>query len=621
MRDKSFSFKFNEPAIIAFMTGFSLALFMLFFGYQRYLLFKAQQDRLLENKLRNIEDRIEAALSNSLSATKTLSLFVTQYNGEQHFEIIAPQILQTHVYIDAIELVKSGVITHIYPLLGNEKAIGYNILTDSLRNLEALRTIERRELFFAGPFDLKQGYKAIVGRLPIFVDNRFCGFAAVIIKFSTFLDLAGLRSDNDPDFIYQLSKVDPNTDEEIFHLPNPEAFKNNSHYLSLNVREGNWKIYVKQKKSQLQLWMTPIIIIGLFVIVFSSLMAYSMAKQPIKLRQVVEEKTQEIRESEEKFRTLVESTQVGVFIEQNNKLIYMNPGFERIFGFSKKDLVNRNSFYDLLRTDTNEHSGNRIMLSSSSSSIVLKATRSDNEQIFIEAILSEIVFNKQPALMGTLVDITARVEHDVRVNKAVIEAQENERRQIGMELHDNVLQIMAASMLNIDYLQMKFKDNEDVFSTTASIKNYLNESIDEVRRLSHQLTPSVASGETLKDKIDTLLNNMGKSGNLHITTRVHDFIPPLSDEVQVGLYRILQEQLNNINKHSKATDISVQIRLENDQVILQIRDNGIGFNPQLPKSGIGLENIKRRARALGGETKIISSPGNGCEVLVNVPLS
>lgn len=621
MRAKLSFFKFNEPAFIAVITGLLLSVFMVFFGYQRYLLFKAQQDRLLENKLQNIEDRIEAALRNSLSATKTLSLFITQNKGEESFEIIAPQILQTHVYIDAIELVRSGVITHVYPLQGNEKAIGYNILADTLRNLEALRAIERRQLFFAGPIDLKQGYKAIVGRLPIFIDNRFWGFAAVIIKLSTFLEVAGLNSNNDPDFIYQLSKADPNTGEEIFYLPQPEEFKSKSDHLSMNVKEGNWTIYVKQKKSQLFRWMAPIVIIGLLITLVSSLLAYSMAKQPIRLRKLVEEKTHEISESEEKFRTLVESTQAGVFIEQNNKLIYINPGFERIFGYSKNDLVEKNSIHYLLNAQNNGNVQNKLLLSASSSPIVLRATRFDHEQIFIEAILSDIIFNKQPALMGTFVDITSRVERDVRVNKAVIEAQENERRQMGMELHDNVLQIMAASMLNIDYLQKKFKDNEDIFSATTSIKKYLNESIDEVRRLSHQLTPSISSGITLKDKIDTLISTMNKPGNLNITTHVHDFTPPLRNEIQVGLYRILQEQLNNIIKHSKATDISIHVVFENKNVILQIQDNGIGFNTQLPKTGIGLENIKRRALALGGEIKIISSPGNGCGVLVHIPLS
>jgi PAS domain S-box-containing protein len=594
---------------------------MIFFAYQRYLLYKAQQDRLLENKLKNIEDRIDGVLRNSLSATKTLSLFITQNTSEQSFGIIAPQILQTHVYIDAVQLVRSGVITHVYPLQGNETALGYNILSDTLRNLEALRAIERRQLFFAGPLDLKQGYKAIVGRLPIFTDNKFWGFAAVIIKLSTFLEAAGLNSNNDPDFIYQLSKADPNTGEEIFYLPKAEEFKTTSDYLSMNVREGNWKIYVKQKKSQLLRWMAPIVIIGLLITLFSSLLAYSMAKQPIKLQQLVEEKTHEISESEEKFRTLVEHTQAGVFIEQESKLIYINPGFEKIFGYSKNDIIEKNSFYFLLNADNRRNGKTKLLLSPSSNPLVLRAKRFDNEQIFIEAILSDIVFNKKPALMGTFVDITSRVERDVRINKAVIEAQENERRQMGMELHDNVLQIMAASMLNIDYLQKKFKDNEDIFSATASIKKYLNESIDEVRKLSHQLTPSISSGETLKDKIDNLISNMNQPGNLNITTEIYDFTPPLSNEIQVGLYRILQEQFNNINKHSKATDISIRVYPDNNNVVLQIRDNGIGFNTQLPKAGIGLENIKRRASALGGETKIISSPGSGCEVLVNVPLS
>ena len=620
MRETYINSKLKEPAFIAAITGLLLAIFMVFFGYQRYQLFKSQQDRLLENKLQNVKDKIEAALRNGLSATKTLSLFVIDGKGEENFEIIAPQILQTHIYIDAVQLVKGGVITQVYPMKGNEKAIGYNILEDTSRNIEAIKAIETKQLFFAGPFDLRQGYKAIVGRLPIFIDNKFWGFSAVIIKLSTFLQAAGLNPEPDSEFIFQLSKADPNSGKEVFYLPDSENFQNSSDLVTDTIQEGNWKIYVKPKRSQVFGWMAPIVIIGLALSFFSSFLAYSLAKQPIVLRKLVEEKTHEISESEEKFRTLVEQTNTGVFIEQENKLIYVNPGFEKIFGYSRGKLIDTTSFYALLENAKKDNQEMEWKLSSTSFPVVLKAKHSDGNQIFIEIILSEILYNKQPALIGTCVDITSRVERDVRFNKAIIEAQENERQQVGMELHDNVLQIIAASMLNIDYLNKKFSDTEEIAKATALTKKYLTESIDEIRRLSHQLTPSVSDTETLKEKIDDLIDGMTKSTLLKTVVAIDDFQPPLNNETQVSIYRILQEQLNNIIKHSRATDVSINIYQEKNNVIAEISDNGIGFNNNFPKLGIGLENIKRRAFALSGEATIISSPGNGCRVVVKIPL-
>ncbi len=609
----------NQPKVLAVITAIILIVFSFFFSYQRFQLLHSQQMRLLENKLQNIKDRLDGVLNNSLAATKTLSLFITDYNGEQNFYNIAPQILHTHSNIDALEVVKEGVITQIYPIQENEKAIGYDILKDTMRNKEAYEAIERNQLFFAGPIELRQGYKAIVGRLPIIKDDKFWGFSVVLIKFSTFLKTAGLDISSDSNFVYQFSKVDPNTNKEEFFLPEQESFFKNKDYGRITIYDGNWNIYARAKNEYLLRWMAPIFLISLILTMLASFQVYSLASQPYLLRKLVNQKTHEIKESEEKFRTLVEQAQAGVFIEQFNRMIYVNPAFEKIFGYSLADLQANNGFVSLLNTD-DETSQAELISKESLKPLTLKAQKASGEVVFIELILSKILYHQQPALMGTFVDITNRIERDARVNRAVIEAQEEERRQIGMELHDNVLQILAASVLNIDFLKIRYKDHPEIVTKANSVKVYLNDSIDEIRRLSHQLTPSLSEKVTLVEKIQNLISNYTTSGTATITTAIDDFQPVLNNEIQIGLYRILQEQLNNIHKHAGATSIHIKIRKNNNLIQLKITDNGIGFNTNLPSKGIGLENIKRRVRAMGGDMKIISSLGNGCELIIKIPV-
>lgn len=590
------------------------------FSYQRYLLFESEQTRLTEQQAQNIKDRILDVNSQSYAATKTLSLFITEYDGEKKFDSIASQLISTYNYIDAMELVKGGMITKIYPLPGNEKAIGYNIIEDPSRNKEAFEAIERNELFFAGPIQLRQGYPAVVGRLPIFKDQKFWGFSVVLIQLSTFLNAAGLDS-NSNDFSYQFSKIDPNTGKEIFYLPYSDDFSSKGTTVKENIEAGNWMIYVKRKNKLTIKWMAPIVIMGFLLTLISSSFVYYIVKQPYLLRRLVDQKISEVRENEQKFRALVENAQAGVFIEQNNKIVYINPGFQKIFGYTTQEIVDQLSFGDLLQETSDKDPWSNFINAALGKPVLLKAVNSKNESLYVEVILSEIMFNQQPAYMGTIVDISFRVKEDARINKAVMNAQENERQQIGMELHDNVLQIIAASLISIDYLQYRFKENAEIGTAVYEIKKHLNETVDELRRLSHQLTPSISAKQSLSDKIESLIYTIKKTGYTDVSVHIYDFNPALSEDIQTGIYRIIQEQLNNIYKHAKANTISIDIKKEKNNVVLQIVDNGIGFNVGTVKNGIGLENIKRRASVLGGEAVIQSSPGMGCKVLVKIPLS
>ena len=91
-------------------------------------------------------------------------------------------------------------------------------------------------------------------------------------------------------------------------------------------------------------------------------------------------------------------------------------------------------------------------------------------------------------------------------------------------------------------------------------------------------------------------------------------------DIQLNLYRILQEQLNNIMKYAKATVIEVSLRLQSNAIQLRIYDNGIGFDTKHSKNGIGLSNIKKRSQLFSGNFFLNSSPGNGCEIIVEIPL-
>jgi PAS domain S-box-containing protein len=261
--------------------------------YQQYLIYKKSELEMVSKEANAIADKLKNALSFSLSATKTLAYLVKEYGVPQQFDSVAADILESNTSIDAIQLTRKGVITHVYPREGNASVIGYDVLGDSLRNQEAFRAIEKKALFFAGPFELRQGGTAVVGRLPIFRDNSFWGFSAVLIRFSTLLKAAGIDEASNRNFVYQLSKQNPSTGKEEFFLKGPVPA--GKHYISVEVPDGEWNLYVLPKEhTGLVLHVLPFAFLGLVLSLTAGVFGWHLALQPVKLKQRIQDVTTEM---------------------------------------------------------------------------------------------------------------------------------------------------------------------------------------------------------------------------------------------------------------------------------------------------------------------------------------
>jgi PAS domain S-box-containing protein len=327
-------------------------------------------------------------------------------------------------------------------------------------------------------------------------------------------------------------------------------------------------------------------------------------------------------QSEEKFRSLVEQSLVGVYIMQEEKFVYTNPGFEKIMGYSIDELKKTSFDQWIFEEDIEkikENYSSRINSEKPTDQYTFRAVRRDGTLLYIEAIVSKIIYGNRPAVIGTIVDITDHVEEEKRIGKAVNDAQEKERMQIGMELHDNVKQIMAASMINLDFLKNRLDDQKATKEILDKVISYIREAMEELRKLSHQLAPSIDATIPLEEKIEILVNTMNAANKLKVYYRLDEFNQDVSNDVQLTLYRILQEQFNNILKYAKASSVFISVRHNGDNIQLSIKDDGEGFNLTAKKNGIGFENIRRRVQALDGQVKIFSAPGNGCEVSVQIP--
>jgi PAS domain S-box-containing protein len=249
-----------------------------------------------------------------------------------------------------------------------------------------------------------------------------------------------------------------------------------------------------------------------------------------------------------------------------------------------------------------------------------KHQKKTGELMSIEAYSTRIVINERQCFSVIAVDVSERNEYEHKITKAIIKTQEEERYEIGGELHDNVCQILATSMISLGMIKKYIEPTAEQWYNNT--KQYINMASEEIRNLSHRLAPAFFDDSSFEVAIEVLINSFNVTHQYEIEVEFDNKISAieLSLDLQLNLYRIVQEQLRNIMKYAKATKITLNFGVVDDIILLKLTDNGVGFIADKAKSGIGIANMKRRAELFSGTFSINSSPGNGCTIIVKVPM-
>lgn len=213
--------------------------------------------------------------------------------------------------------------------------------------------------------------------------------------------------------------------------------------------------------------------------------------------------------------------------------------------------------------------------------------------------------------------------HQDQAAKAVMEAEDNERKRMAIHLHDGVGQMLTATNMNLQVLE-ELRNDETVFQELlAKTKAIMNDAVQEVRTLSHQIMPNMLIRSTLGNALKELVAKID-SPKLHVSLKIDGLKDNLEDKIQIVMFRIIQESINNTIKHAKASQIHIMVAQTESLLETTFEDNGVGFDPVQKISyseGMGLANIKSRIEMLQGELLIQSSPGRGTLINVKIPLN
>jgi PAS domain S-box-containing protein len=247
--------------------------------------------------------------------------------------------------------------------------------------------------------------------------------------------------------------------------------------------------------------------------------------------------------------------------------------------------------------------------------------KKSGERIEVEIFSNFIMVNNKEYKLVIANDITEKTLIEHQITRAIIKTQEDERYEIGAELHDNVCQILATSRISLGMLKESLNPAAD--QMFAQCREYIDLAMEEIRNLSHRLAPAFFNDSSLEQAFGILFRTF----NIEDKYKIHLFIDKkiektlIDRELQLNLYRILQEQLRNILKYAKGENIEVDLILNNNKLKMRIADDGIGFDKNNFKQGIGLANMKRRVELFFGNFQIFTSPGSGCEISIEIPLA
>jgi len=741
----------TRPWLIGLCVFVILSGLCFYFITQRYTTLKKEEKQEAFSTAETAAGRLQLSLQYSLSATQALTLTIDKDGIPRNFDSIAAYILRNNKYIDALQLVPNGVIQYVYPLKGNEAVVGYDILKDSTRNKEAFKAIGKKELFFAGPLQLRQGGMGVIGRLPVFRHNRFWGFSAVVIKLPTLLKAAGIDTTGETGYYFQLSKINPDSKKEEFFLPAKEGSQH-QYEASVPVPDGEWKLSVKPV-SEYKVFkdVLPISLLGLLLSAIAGSLVVYLAKKPARLQRLVLEQTvelersekrnkaivdalpdmvfvidkdgryidynnpagqkdivpkgeligkkidevlpadisveimenirkvmatrnmithsyqldvdnerldyearyiaqdkdvlivvrnvtetkkaeQRIRESEVKYRTLVQQATDGIFIANfEGKFLMVNPAGCKLSQYTEEELLNIR-IYDLALMSELQVMPFKFdeLLAGKTATSERRMRRKDGELIDVE-ITAKIIAPDRFLAFARDISERKKAENELRKSREdlrmlsnyIENVREEERLNLSREIHDELGQQLTVLKMDISRLGKKMISQEE--SHTENFEQVLlsiNNMVETVRKIAAELRPGLLDDLGLVATLEWYCNDFTKRTGIKT-----NFIPGVTEDkfpqkVNICLFRIFQESLTNVVRHAEAKKIDVSLVWQNQQLILMIEDDGKGLDLDSinTRKTLGIMGMKERALMVGGFYNIYSTPGKGTIVEVAVPL-
>ncbi len=227
-------------------------------------------------------------------------------------------------------------------------------------------------------------------------------------------------------------------------------------------------------------------------------------------------------------------------------------------------------------------------------------------------------YKDEECIRITLRDVSAKKELEKKVIQTIIQTEEKERKRFAQELHDGIGPLLSTTKLYLQWFNKpESKMNKGII--ISKMEETLEETVASIREISNNLSPNTLNNFGLGAALKTFINRIRSVSGIHFIY-VNKLTKRLNEQVEITIYRLVCELINNAIKHSEAQEVNIQIE-ERDEIDITFKDNGKGFNVEeklVEGKGAGLINLSTRIQSLGGQYQIDSKPGKGTKVHIKI---
>jgi PAS domain S-box-containing protein len=349
-----------------------------------------------------------------------------------------------------------------------------------------------------------------------------------------------------------------------------------------------------------------------------------------------------LHESEKRFRCLFRNAPIGIALEDlDGRLLFVNPALCSMLGYNEEELrgMRCEEFSDPAFAKEEERLFQKLRSSELPRYRLEKQfIRRDQSRVWgrLDVTLLRDGTGGTPYVIGMMEDITQRKQADFELNQTraelqqlagyLIQNQEDERHRLSRELHDDIGQRLALLAIEFDRLSQSLIKTEGVDLTDqleqiTSLRTQANEITSDIHQLSHQLHSSKLQHLGLRSALAELARQLGNKNQMAITLKADKNDSLLLPEVALCLFRVSQEALSNIVRHSGAASAQIELTITEGVATLKIRDDGVGFDVNSLAAGIGLVSMRERLRMIGGDFTVESHPSKGTVITAAVSLT
>ena len=323
-----------------------------------------------------------------------------------------------------------------------------------------------------------------------------------------------------------------------------------------------------------------------------------------------------------------------IVIDQDQSIILFNQGAAKLFSYDPEEVLGQ-SINRLLperfRADHSRHIDNFGLAPQTARRMAQRrevfGLKKDGTEFPAEASISKLVIGDKTTFTVIVRDITDRLRSERQLQSLtsqMMTAQEEERRRIARELHDDINQRLALLAIDMGNMEvMPAMMTEQARQTVQALAQRLATISDDVRRMAYQFHPSILDDLGLTAALSHMVKEWSASTGIKTVIVQEEIANPLPRAIASCLYRIAQESLANVRKHAKASRVELELTCDGQEITLSIHDSGVGFDleaVQVQHLGLGLVNMRERVRSVRGRFDIQSEPGRGTHITVQIPL-